>query len=360
VGIRLPIKLLWTMLVILAILVLTFLILLFAFKAANLLVNPPVEERDGPRAEEVSPKGSRPSDEARKGEQLPTGELIAYVAPESGIYVLGLGNGMTAMVVGGMTASAEPDWSPDGRKIAFVGSGDSIWTMNADGTQQRPLTRSGEAGVYGPDWSPDGERIAFSSYSGGGNPGIQIMDADGSERETITDSPEGVGNFHPSWSPDGERIVFMRQTGSPELAQGVPMNEIHVIDADGSDEKRLMRGPGIDFPSFSPDGTKIAFVSKQDRDPGTYVMDADGTNVEKLAGGATDDTAPSWSPDGERIVYSGEGALGTEIRVVNADGTGERSITDPPTEGIYPVWLPYQGAEPDRSPDKRDQTGLPA
>ena len=358
-GIRLPIKLLWTMLVILAILVLTFFILFSAFKVANLLVDPPVEERDGPRAEEVSPKGSRPSGEVRKGEQLPTGELIAYVAPESGIYVLGLGNGVTAMVIGDIPASADPDWSPDGRKIAFVGSGDRIWTMNADGTQQRPLTQSGEAGVYAPDWSPDGERIAFSSYSAGGNPGIQIMNADGSERETITDSPEGVGSFHPSWSPDGENIVFTKQEEPSEIAQGIPVNEIHVIGADGSNEKRLVRGPGVGFPAFSPDGTKIAFVSKQDRDTGIYVMDADGTNVEKLAGSATDDTAPSWSSSGERIVYSGEGALGTEIRVVNADGTRERSVTDSPTEGIDPVWLPYRGAEPDRSPDKRDQTGLP-
>jgi len=334
------------MLVILAILVLTFLILSFAFKTASLLVNPPVEERDRSRAED-SPKGSRPSDEARKGDELPTGELIAYVAPESGIYVLGLGNGVRAMVIGGIPASAEPDWSPDGRKVAFVGSGDSIWVMNADGTQRRPLTQSGEAGVYGPDWSPDGVRIAFSSYTVGGNPGIQVMNADGSEGETVTDPQEGVGNFHPSWSPDGERIVFMKQRSSFEMVEGSPMNEIYVIDADGSDEKQLIREPGVDFPAFSPDGTKIAFVSGQDSDPGIYVMDADGTDVEKLAGGATDNTTPSWSPDGERIVYSGEGALGTEIRVVKADGTGEESITDPPTEGIDPFWLPYQGAELD-------------
>jgi TolB protein len=84
-----------------------------------------------------------------------------------------------------------------------------------------------------------------------------------------------------------------------------------------------------------------------------YIMDADGTNVEKLASGAMDNTSPSWSPDGESIVYGGEGALGDEIRVVNADGTGERSITEPPTEGINPAWLPSRETERHRSHDRR-------
>ena len=338
-GTRLPLKLLYTMLVVLAVLATTLLILMVASKVVNSLINPPWEERNGSPAGENSAGGSRSTDEPRKGQSLPAGETIGYVAPDSGIYVLGLANGAKIMVIGGVAPSAEPDWSPDGRKIAFVGSGDSIWVMKADGTGGRPL-QSGEAGAYSPDWSPDGEKIAFSSYSGGGNPDLQIMDVADSERETITDETEGVGDFHPGWSPDGERIVFMKQGGSSEAVQGIPVNEIYITDADGSHQNRLTRGAGDAHPAFSPDGTKIAFVSRRDSDPGIYVMNADGTNVEKLADGATDNTTPSWSPDGERVVFGSEGALGTEIRVVNADGTGERSVTDPPTEGIDPTWLP--------------------
>jgi Tol biopolymer transport system component len=339
VGTRLPLKLLYTMLVVLAVLATTLLILMVAFKGVNALMNPPWEERNGSPAEKYSPKGSRPSDESGKGKRLPAGEMIGFVAPDSGIYVLGLANGVKTMVLGGVPSSAEPDWSSDGRKIAFVGNGDSIWVMKADGTGRR-LLQSGEAGAYSPAWSPDGEKIAFSSYSGGGNPSIQIMDVANSERESITDETEGAGNFHPGWSPDGERIVYMKQEGSSEAVQGIPVNEIYIIDADGSHENRLTRGAGDAHPAFSPDGTKIAFVSRRDSDPGIYVMNADGTNVEKLADGATDNTTPSWSPDGERVVFGSEGALGTEIRVVNAEGTGERSVTDPPTEGIDPTWLP--------------------
>ncbi len=86
---------------------------------------------------------------------------------------------------------------------------------------------------------------------------------------------------------------------------------------------------------------------------GDLRQDAAGTNVEKLASGATDSTSPSWSPDGENIVYGGKGALGDEIRAVNADGTGERSITEPPTVGIDPAWLPSRETGRHRSYDRR-------
>ncbi len=333
VGIRLPIKLVWTMIVVLVFLALTFLILATAFRVVNLLLNPPLKEP----TEEVSPRGAWTGSEA-----LADGD-ISYVsggASGAGLYVLDLEEGKSTRVIGGLYPGSDLDWSPDGNRIAFEGA-DGIWTMNADGTERRRLTRQGEPGSYDPAWSPDGQKIAFSSHLGG-RPNVNVATPDGSERKVLTDKPAGAGDYRPDWSPDGARIIFMRQGRSSRTIGGIglPVNDIYVMDADGSDEKRLARGAGDDHPNFSPDGSRIAFLSRRDGDTGVYKMDADGSDVEKLTGNATDTAAPSWSPEGDTIVYEAEGVFGPEIHLVNADDTGASSITDPPTQGSMPVWMP--------------------
>jgi len=109
-------------------------------------------------------------------------------------------------------------------------------------------------------------------------------------------------------------------------------DDVWTINVDGTDLTRLTHSPGPDFdPSWSPDGTQIAFRSERSGEPEIWVMTADGTGQRRLAAGLS----PAWSPDGSLIAFSGRAGLS----LIRPDGTGLRVL--PNTEGgEYPSWSP--------------------
>jgi hypothetical protein len=202
-----------------------------------------------------------------------------------------------------LTEGSAPDWSRDGKKIAFVRSSD-IWVMNADGTGQAQLTR-GPAVDNAPAWSPDGERLLFDRTEEGSGTTVVKMNADGSDQEDLT------GGAAPDWSRAGNRIVFQRRL------------EIWVMNADGGPETPITRGmPGSErSAAWSPDGTKIAFAwySPDESEYDIYLMNPDGTDRLDLTKGTINrGNYPTWSPDGNRIAI----AAPDGIWIVNRDGSG--------------------------------------
>lgn len=133
-----------------------------------------------------------------------------------------------------------------------------------------------------------------------------------------------VAGEYPAVSASGERIAY----------QTAPTSDIHVIGTDGTGDTRLTFHEREDAsPSWSPDGTRIAFVSNRNGRLEIYVMNADGTGVSRLTRNLEsrgDAYKPAWSPDGSRIAYIGDdgddGAVG-QVRVMNVDGSGDTAIT---------------------------------
>lgn len=224
----------------------------------------------------------------------------------------------------------QPAWSPDGSKIAFWsdrGGNPQIFVMNADGSGVTQLTNDSSADFIRPAWSPDGTRIAYTRmvetrYGGGGrqNGEIWLMNANGSGLVQVTNgvsadpSVREVWDYWPTWSPDGTKIAFERTVWSfgcnsirPPYTCGVSATapEITVANEDGSSPTDLTRGI---MPAWSPDGTKIAFARSADIDVyDVYVVNPDGSGPTRLTQPVANTVAtnhrPAWSPDGKHIVF---------------------------------------------------------
>lgn len=141
-----------------------------------------------------------------------------------------------------------PVWSPDGSRLAFACAGNSICTMDADGRNRVTLAQgSSEIGFSEPNWSPDGRKIACSSsifreeleaYQSE----IFVMNADGSQKENVTQSARTAAS--PAWSPDGNKLVFSVWTNG-----GV---QIFTTNLDGSGKSQLTLGSANRYPSWQP------------------------------------------------------------------------------------------------------------
>lgn len=215
---------------------------------------------------------------------------------------------------------------PPAGKIAFVSSRDGnpeIYTINTDGTDLTRLTND-PAIDEEPAWSPDGRRIAFVRSSE-----LHVMNADGSNVRRIF---SGSNTQNPSWSPDGTKIAYSAlSNGSANLWVVSP-------NAGGPGPTLLFEAPGWDAqPSWSPDGTRLALVSDwnaYDFVWDIYLINADGSGFTGLTGDIFDRVdylGPSWSPNGARIAHVVSERVGidryiTTLGIMNADGTGQTRL----------------------------------
>jgi Tol biopolymer transport system component len=223
----------------------------------------------------------------------PDGSSIAYVLWPNHLHVMRADGTGDADVF----AFANPplSWSPDGTWLATTGGPDGdrrdVYIVRADGASSVKLTgRPGSA--LDAVWSPDGRRLAFTLRTtfdpirGDYYDDVWIMNADGTQQHPLTHSSPAAafaGSARPRWSPDGKRILF---------ESGVEFDkfDLYTIQPDGTGLVNLSNTPDLDEHDgeWSSDGTKILFtrhfwIPCELPVPDPYLMNSDGSGVTNLS-----------------------------------------------------------------------------
>jgi Tol biopolymer transport system component len=185
-------------------------------------------------------------------------------------------------------ADVSPAWAPDAQLIVFsrtADGGSALYTVRPDGSQLTKITDSPLADQ--PQWSPDGRQIAYSSADQ-----IVVIDADGSNQKLLFGGGDGGGGLRfPSWSPDGTKIAFF---STPRVPNRRFSSQVWTINPDGTGKKRLYDSVCC-FEIYaaaiwSPDGQKLAFATAVAR--ALFVIDRNGTGLHAISNANT--TALSW------------------------------------------------------------------
>jgi hypothetical protein len=197
-----------------------------------------------------------------------------------------------------------PRLSFDGKKIVFMGNG-AIYIINTDGTALTRVPNTGSG--FFPNWSPDSTQILFSRFTG---PLIIVNIASAAIRNITTGAYQ---NADPTVSPDGKKIAF-NETGGKSY-------HLHVMNWDVTGITKLADLEYATFPSWSPDSKRIVFRAAEAENEiiNIYVIDADGSNLTKLTDFGAD--GPSWSPDGRKIAFNSTKDGKNCVYIMNTDGT---------------------------------------
>jgi TolB protein len=160
---------------------------------------------------------------------------------------------------------------------------------------------------------------------------IAIMDSDGSNLRYLTEGKATV--VTPRFSPDGSRLVYMSYVGRRP--------RVWVLDLASGRERLLVPGAVMtSAPRFSPDGRRIVFAMSAGGNTDIYAGDAAGGTPVRLTGSPGADTSPSYSPDGRRIVFESDRSGDQQLYMMNADGSGQRRISFGGGRYAQPVWGP--------------------
>lgn len=315
------------------------------------------------------------SEQKSKAERAQLGEPAAFRVTSSASFERKLDTS------GIVPQRGEIDWSPDGRLIAFAGA-DGIYVTTPDSPSK--VRRITQAPPLSEDWAPkfsfDGNKVLFvRDYQMGLSNELRSVLVSNGEESHIFSEPGRIAS-PPEWSPDGRSIIFSsNRTGHPvlwRLALDAPDSalllkeagspawdpvisrrgfrfvyerlfrslSIWQMDLSASADKRPYvivsstsntdQGPG---PQFSPDGTKLAYMSDRSGTMEIWIAHRDGSNAFQLTavGGAG---TPRWSPDSQAIAFDVPTRTGSKIVVQNLHGGAAQVLTQDPYHDVCPSW----------------------
>jgi len=204
-----------------------------------------------------------------------------------------------------------------------------IYIADYDGENQRRITVSRQLNLT-PSWSADARAIAYTTYRPSPDIFISFI-----YQGLLQNPTKGVGtNYIPVFSPDGTRIAFMSgRDGNPE---------IYVMNVDGSNLRRLTNHPAGDgTPTWSPNSQQIAFVSDRTGTPQIYLMGGDGSNVRRITMSESWADQPTWSPAPfNEIAFAGRTGPAFDIKIHDLASSETRQITFGEGSNERPAYSP--------------------
>jgi len=228
---------------------------------------------------------------------------------------------LTTLATLALAPAASATFPDRNGRIAFQAQTDhgvQIFTVRPNGHDLRQITHVDGDAAY-PDWSPDGRRIAFAVN----DCSVAIMDADGSYLSLIADDPN-LCQSDPSFTPDGSRLVFEHFDW-----MGTGLDEVWSMKPDGSD-KGVVTGAGAVDANVSPDGRKLSF--KGPPDGALFVQNMDGSGLIQVSPSVSVAYKSDWAPDGQHLVFSDDSEPGpndpVNIAIVRPDGSDLQFLTD--------------------------------
>ncbi len=315
----------------------------------------------------------------------PDGNSIAFVRsfPDHGEVILipALG-GAERRVAKLFSGFASISFAPDGQSIAVIDTADSkdggqyaVYIINLQTGERRRITNPGEfAGETTPRFSPDGKSLAFVRVFADKNQDLFVVPTSGGEAEQITFDKTIINSL--AWDADGRNIFFVSYRGGVQ-------SKIWRVSAGGGEAAELAATSGRDITniaaapdgktlafvelqqntdirrvsanqptpqkfaasiyseqeaSFSPDSSRVVFISNRTGKYAVWLADADGKNLRLLTDSLFKVTSPHFSPDGADIVFGGTSEENADIFVVSAEGGTTRRLTENAGRNAAPTW----------------------